>query len=194
MGPKLNAKKCNLAVSSIKWLGHKVSDPQLVQTIRDWPQPANLNELRALFGTLSYYRRFIKNFSSHVANIRELLKKDVPFLWNDKHTSEINDLKNVLCHRPILGHPDFTPDAQPFVLYVDSSKTGIGAILTQQQHIEFDGKRCQEEIIIAFASKSLTTGEQHYSAYKKELVGIVYSVNHFRYYLLGKKFIVRTDH
>jgi hypothetical protein len=82
------------------------------------------------------------------------------------------------------------PDAQPFVLYVDSSKTGIGAILTQQQHIEFDGQCCQEEIVIAYASKSLTTGEQHYSAYKKELVGVVYSVNHYRYYLLGKKFIV----
>ncbi|MFN9909638.1 MAG: ribonuclease H family protein, partial [bacterium] len=104
-----------------------------------------------------------------------MLKKDVPFLWNDQHSSELHDLKNVLCNRPILGHPDFTTDAQPFVLYVDSSKTGIGAILTQQQSIEFDGKRRQEEVVIAYASKSLTTGEQHYSAYKKELVGVVYS-------------------
>jgi hypothetical protein len=173
MGPKLNAKKCNLAVSSIERLGHEISDKgvrpdsQLVWTIKDWPEPTNLNKLQALFGTISYYRRFIKNFSSRVSNIRELLKMNVPFVWNNKHTSEPKDLKDVLCFRPILGHPNFTSDAQLFVLYMDSSKTGIRAILAQPQFIEFDGKRRQEEVVIAYALKSLTKGEQHYSAYKK---------------------------
>ena len=53
---------------------------------------------------------------------------------------------------------------------MDSSKTGIGAILAQPQFIVFDGKRRQEEVVIAYALKSLTTGEQHYSAYKKSLL------------------------
>jgi len=197
---KLNPKKCVLAVSSIKWLGHEISDKgiqpdsQLISTIKEWPGPTNLTELRDLFGTLSYYRRFVKNFSARVSNIRELLKKDIPFLWNEMHDQELNDLKNALCNRPILGHPDFTNEAKPFVLYVDS-KHGIGAVLTQEQSLSFDGIDRQEEIVIAYGSKSLTTGQQHYSAYKKELVGIVYAVNHFRYYhLLSKKFIIKTDH
>jgi len=42
--------------------------------------------------------------------------------------------------------------------------------------------------------KSRTSGEQHYGAYKKELLGAVFALTHFRYYLLGKKFVVRTDH
>jgi hypothetical protein len=197
---KLNAKKCVLAVSSIKWLGHEISnkgiqpDPQLVSTIQNWPPPTNLTELRALFGTLSYYRRFVKNFSARVSNMRELLRKDVPFIWNDMHTHELIDLKDALCNRPILGHPDFTEKAEPFILYVDSSKQGIGAVLTQKQPLSFDESVRHEEVVIAYASKSLTTGEQHYSAYKKELVGVVYAVNHFRYYLLGKKFAIKTDH
>jgi hypothetical protein len=108
------------------------------------------------------------------------------------HGLELNDLKNALCNRPILGHPAFIKEVKPFVLYVDSSKHGIGTVLTHEQSLSFDGIVCQEEIVITYGPKSLTTGEQHYSAYKKELVSIVYAINHFRYYLLGKKFIIKN--
>ncbi len=122
------------------------------------------------------------------------MKQDAPFIWTSEHDKELEDLKSVLCSRPILGHPDFSANSKPFIVYVDSSKNGIGAILTQEQPILHDEQTKFEEVVIAFASKALTSGEQHYSAYKKELAGAVYAVNHFRYYLLGKKFFIRTDH
>jgi transposase InsO family protein len=96
--------------------------------------------------------------------------------------------------KPILSHPDFSPKANPFILYVDTSHQGVGAVLSQEQEIEHNGKKVPAETVIAYASKSLTTGESHYGAYKLELSGLVFAMTHFRYYLLGKMFIVRTDH
>jgi len=200
MNLKINLKKCQLGLPSIKWLGHDISDQgispakELTRTIKDWPEPTNVNELRSLFGTISYYRRFISDFATKTKHMRKLLLKDSKFEWTRAHQQELDNLKEALCTKPILGHPDFTKDSKPFIVYVDSSKVGVGAILAQPQEIIHNGESRVEEIVIAYASKSLTIGEQHYSAYKKELLGVVYALTHFRYYLLGKEFIIRTDH
>ena len=200
MNLKVNPNKCQLGHPSIKWLGHEVSNTgiqpatELTNTITSWPSPKNITELRALFGTFSYYRRFISKFAERTNQMRKLLQKNTPFIWTDKQEQEMNDLKQSLCSKPILGHPDFTKEAKPFILYVDSSKTGVGAVIAQEQEIQHDAKAKQAEVVIAYGSRTLTAGEQHYSAYKKELLGMVYAINHFRYYLYGKKFIVRTDH
>ena len=200
MNLKVNPNKCQLGLPSIKWLGHEVSNDgirpaqELTQTIINWPSPKNITELRALFGTFSYYRRFIPRFAERTTQMRKLLQNNVDFKWTEKQEKEMDDLKEALCSKPILGHPDFTKQANPFILYVDSSKTGVGAVIAQKQVIEHDGQNKEIEVVIAYGSRTLTAGEQHYSAYKKELLGMVYAINHFRYYLFGKNFIVRTDH
>jgi RNase H-like domain found in reverse transcriptase len=160
----------------------------------NWPIPTNITELRAMFGTFSYYRRFVHDFAHRTTQMRKLLQKDTTFKWTNEHTKEMEDLKNALCSKPILAHHDFSEEAEPFVVYVDSSKTGIGAVLMQKQVICHNWENREEEIVIFYAPKALSVSEQHYGAYKKELLGIVYAVNHFRYYLLGKKFIICTDH
>jgi len=167
---------------------------ELTQTIVNWPSPQNIKELRALFGTFSYYRRFIPKFAERTKQMRKLLQKDAEFKWSEKQEKEMKDLKTTLCSKPILGHPDFTKSAKPFILYVDSSKIGIGAVIAQPQIVEHEGENKEIEVVIAYGSRTLTSGEQHYSAYKKELLGMVYAINHFRYYLFGKKFVVKTDH
>lgn len=201
MNLKINPKKCSLGNKSTKWLGHELSNKgiapakELTQTIENWPTPTSVADLRSLFGTFSYYRRFIPNFAQRTLKMRTLLQKDVPFHWTKEHTMEMNDLKNSLCSTPILAHPDFSPGSRPFIVYVDSSKSGVGVVLMQEQPVTTkDGQTKWMEVVIAYASKSLTTGEQHYGAYKKELLGVVYALNHFRYYLLGKKFLICTDH
>ena len=64
--------------------------------------------------------------------------------------------------------------------------TGIGAILTQKQ-----GK---EDRIIAYANKTLSKSQRNYSATKRELFGIVHFTQHFKNYLLGQHFLIKTDH
>ncbi|KAL5493802.1 hypothetical protein EMCRGX_G015031 [Ephydatia muelleri] len=69
----------------------------------------------------------------------------------------------------------------------DASNYGIGAVLSQ---ISNDGSEC----VIAYASRSLSRQEQRYCVTQRELLAIVEFVQHFRQYLLGRQFRLRTDH
>ncbi|KAK2717319.1 hypothetical protein QYM36_006188 [Artemia franciscana] len=67
-------------------------------------------------------------------------------------------------------------------LQVDASKSGLGAVLIQNENI------------ISFSSCSLNTTEQKYSQIEKELYAIVFGICHFHQYLYGHSFVVVTDH
>ena len=73
-----------------------------------------------------------------------------------------------------------------FVLDTDASSFSVGAVLSQVQ----DG----EERVIAYASKTLCPTRQRYYVTYRELYAVVTSVKHFRHYLWGRKFLIRTDH
>ena len=97
----------------------------------------------------------------------------------------------------MIGHPDFDEKASPFIVTVDTSKQGIGCTLSQNQVITSSSdptKKVTREVIIYFGSRKLTVGESRYSAYKLELTGLVNAIENFRFYLLGRRFLVRTDH
>lgn len=73
-----------------------------------------------------------------------------------------------------------------FVLDSDASLHGIGCVLSQIQN--------GEEKVIAYASRTLNPAQQQYCSTKRELLAVVTFMKHFKHYLLGQKFIVRTDH
>ena len=85
---------------------------------------------------------------------------------------------------PVLVFPDFTKE---FLLDTDASDQEIGAVLSQ---IQSNG----QERVITYASCLLNKSERHYCITRKELLAVVTFLNHFRQYLLGRKFILRTDH
>eukprot|EP00731_Ephydatia_muelleri_P024875 Em0016g1146a len=77
--------------------------------------------------------------------------------------------------------------SKSFILDTDASDCGIGAVLSQ---VNSDASEC----VIAYASRSLSRQEQRYCVTRRELLAVVEFVKHFREYLLGRRFTLRTDH
>ena len=88
-----------------------------------------------------------------------------------------------MCSTPCLAFPD---KSKTFILDTDASDYAIGAVLSQIH----DG----EEQVIAYGSKRMSNSEQHYCITRKELMSVYHFVKYFKHYLLGKRFIIRTDH
>ena len=85
---------------------------------------------------------------------------------------------------PILAYP--RADGSEFILDTDASAYAIGAVLSQIQ----EGK----ERVIAYGSRTLDKPERNYCVTRREMLAVVYFTKYFKHYLLGRKFIVRTDH
>jgi hypothetical protein len=110
--------------------------------------------------------------------LTSLLKKDT-FCWSSEALAAFDTLKQALYAAPVLQLPDFT---KPFLFDCDASGTGFGAVLHQ------------EEGAIAFFSRPFAQRHLKLAAYERELIGLVQAVRHWRPYLWGRRFTVRTDH
>jgi hypothetical protein len=175
--------KCAFGVEEIEYLGHVVSgkgvamEATKVEAVNNWPTPKNLKQLRGFLGLTGYYRRFIKSYAKIAAPLTDLLRKDA-FCWNSTTQQAFEDLQRAVTSAPVLALPNFQ---NTFVLETDASGMGVGAVLHQNGHP------------IAFFSKKLAPRNQKKSAYFREMLAISEAISKFRHYLLGSKFIIRTD-
>ena len=200
-GLKIKGKKCSLFQSEVTYLGHVVSaegisvDKDKVQKVLDWPVPINSDELRSFLGLASYYRRFVRDFSSLAAPLHALLpptgrgkcKKPVhSFVWSEEAQKAFDVLKLALTSVPVLRYPDFS---RSFILEIDASLKGLGACLLQE-----DSEGIPHPI--AYASRGLRGAENNYpdySSFKLELLALKWAVvDTFRDYLIGISFTVLT--
>lgn len=186
---KLKPRKCVLFQNHVKFLGHVVSDQGIscdedkIQTVLDWPIPSNVSEVRGFLGLAGYYRRFIPNFSTVSFAMTRLTQKNRSFVWDESCQKSFEKLKQLLVSSPILAYP--TLEGQ-FILDTDASLFGIGAVLSQVHN----GK----ERVIAYASGTLNRSQRRYCTTRRELLSVITFVQHFRHFLWGRKFLIRTDH
>jgi hypothetical protein len=186
---KLHPDKCCLLRRKVAFLGHVVSADGIevqdakVEAVRQWPTPRNLHETRQFLGLCSYYRRFVEGFADIAAPLHALARKDMRFQWTDACQEAFDTMKERLTSAPILGMP--RTEGQ-FILDTDASDKGLGVVLSQEQ----DGR----EVVLAYGSRLLTRTERDYCVTKKELLAAVYGLKTYRQYLLGRSFILRTDH
>jgi hypothetical protein len=109
----VNLKKCTFCIEKIVFLDYVVTtqdiemDEEKVKAIQDWPTPKLVSEVRSFHGLPSFYRRFVKDFSTIVASLTKIVKKSVELKWNDEQDKAFNLLKDKLCSAPVLALPDF---------------------------------------------------------------------------------------
>nr|VZI47949.1 unnamed protein product [Spirometra erinaceieuropaei] len=192
-GLRLNPQKCQFLRHQVSYLGHEVSAagirvaPEKIDAIRSWPTPQTPTEVRGFIGLASYYRRFIADFAGIARPLHRLTEKGRRFLWSEECQTAFDDLKARLTTAPILRLPDVSADAPPFILDTDASAFAIGAVLSQADN-------SGQEKPLCFASKTLSKPQRNYCTYRRELLAIITFIKQFRPYLLGRPFIVRSDH
>ncbi|GJY36212.1 transposon ty3-G gag-pol polyprotein [Tanacetum coccineum] len=178
------ASKCCFGVTQVNYLGHVISsdgvavESDKIQTVLSWPTPTNAKGVRGFLGLAGYYRKFIKGFGGIAAPLHRLVGK-APFQWDESANQAFEDLKKALTTAPTLGLPNWS---LPFTLECDASGVGIGAVLTQ------NGRP------LAYFSAPLKGSMLSWSTYEKEMLAVVKAVRKWRHYLLGRPFVVKTDH
>lgn len=187
-GLQINVEKCQFCRKELRYLGHMLdergirTDLEKVTAIVEFARPTNVKTLRSFLGVASWYRRFIAGFAKLSTALTKLLRKTSKWEWNEEQENAFNVLKQRLSTAPILACPDFT---KRFVVQTDASGEGLGASLTQCQ----DGK----EVVIAFASRSLSDNEKKFTVTEQECLALVWAVKKFRPYLEGYRFTAVTD-
>ena len=177
--------KCIIGCSEVSYLGHTFSkdgmspDPSKISVISNWATPTSVSDVRRFLGLASYYRQYKRAFSSIAEPLHRLTDKGQPFIWDSNCQDAFIALKRCLMSAPILKSPNFDLE---FTLFTDASDTGVGAVLQQGDQV------------VAYGSKSLNQAEKNYSVIEKECLALVYGVKQFRHYLLGKPFVIFTDH
>ncbi|XP_020683016.1 uncharacterized protein LOC110100003 [Dendrobium catenatum] len=179
----VNLPKCELAATSVRFLGFIVSDggilvdPQKILAIKDWPQPQSFFDIRSFHGLANFYHRFIKNFILIMAPITDCLKLK-SFSWGADQQQSFEAIKEALTTAPILALPSFDI---PFMVDTDASSIGIGAVLSQM------GKP------IAFFSEKLCPARSKWAAYEQELYAIIRALKQWESYLLHQDFVLCSD-
>lgn len=185
----LNLEKCQFFRKEASFLGHIITtdgikmDPEKTKTIQEFKAPTNRKQLQSYLGFLNFYRRYIKKFAHITEPLLDLVRKDNPWKWENRHQTAFDRSKNAFIEEIITAFPDFS---QPLYVNTDASNTAIGGELFQM----INGERAT----LAFASRTLKPAETRYTTTELEALALIYCCTKFRQYLIGHKIILQTDH
>ena len=189
-GLVVNRKKCLFGQSSLDFLGHHVDAdgirPQAdkVEAILATKPPTSVKELRRFLGMINYYRRFVKAAAEHLFFLFCALKDNPKKLvWSSDMQTSFDRIKQVLAERTMLHHPD---SSLPLALTTDASLYAIGGVLEQRGPMGWEP--------LGFFSKKLTTSQQDWCPFDRELQAVHAGVRHFKHMLEGRPFTIYTDH
>jgi len=136
---------------------------------------------------VNFYRRFIQDFSAKARPLFNLTRSKQVWTWSRKEQAAFEDLRTAVTTAPVLVSPQ---ESDPFQIKADSSDFATGAVLSQQSTM--DGKWHP----VVFYSKSLSSVEQNYEIYDKEMLAIIRALEEWRHFLEGATYPVEiwTDH
>ncbi|KAI2653667.1 Transposon Tf2-9 polyprotein [Labeo rohita] len=173
-------EKCEFHRTSTSFLGYVISQEGVVMEEK--------KELQRFLGFANFYRRFIRNFSSVAAPLTAMTKRQTTRLtWSPEAFRAFDELRERFTSAPILRHPD--PN-KPFIVEVDASNTGVGAILSQRHGDPAKIYPC------AYFSRKLSPAERNYDVGNRELLAMKLALEEWRHWLEGAQhpFTILTDH
>ncbi|KAL0172977.1 hypothetical protein M9458_033288, partial [Cirrhinus mrigala] len=162
-------------------------DHAKVKAVTEWPVPDSHKALQQFLGFANFYRRFIQGSGQVAALLTALTSTKIAFRWNPQAQVAFDNLKSRFVSAPVLCFPD--PKRQ-FIVEVDASAVGVGAVLSQRS--ELDGK---VHPCAAFSPR-LSPAERNYDISNRELLAVRLALGEWRHWLEGsaQPFLVWTDH
>ena len=153
-----------------------------VEGVTKFPIPTSRQELMCFLGMAGYYRKFCKSFLLVAEPLTCIFRKNQKFEWSTKCSEAFKRIKSLLMSAPVLVTPQFD---KPFVLMVDASDLGVGAVLMQEDHHGVEHP-------IAYFSQKFNKSQQNYCTSEKEIWHLykLSNTSIFTYQLL----LIFTDH
>ena len=186
----VNPNKCVFGEKEVTFYGHTISESgirptsSIIAAIQNFTEPANKKEVRSFLGLVNYLGIFINNLATMTAPLRNLIREDTKWKWENKEKATFEKLKDIVTSDLCIAHFDASLET---VLITDAGKLGLGAILAQKQ---LNGTMKP----VSYASRSLTKQEMRYSQTEREALGVIWACEHYHLYLFGKEFTILSDH
>lgn len=187
----MNEDKCEYGKASIQFLGHRFDkdginiEENKVKALMKFRSPKTASEARSFIGLANYVQSFVPNFGELSDGIRESYSAKGHFRWEQRQEDAFQALKAKIadCTTTTLGA---FRDTDSTYLYTDASGVALGAVLTQRQSNGLWRT-------ISFASKALTPAERRYDQTSREAFAMVWAVEKYQHYLIGREFTLLTD-
>ena len=183
-GLTLNKKKCVFRMNEIEFMGHLLLAKGIgptesrVKALQEAREPTDSSEVRSFLGLVNFSAQFISSLATKAEPLRRLTQKNTHFVWGKDQRKAFEELKNSLTDVDTLAY--FNPALKTGVA-ADASPVGLGAVLLKEHDK-------------VYANKTLSSVERRYSQTEKEALALVWSVERFHVYLLGREFELVTDH
>ena len=160
------------------WYETLVTKTEAIQSLK---APNTCKQFESFLGSVHHLTKFVPNLATQCGVFPKLLKKDNKYLWSTKNQTAFEKIKEHI--KNIMENKHYDPSRKTRVC---TSRSGLGAVFEQESSI---GRET-----IACASRFLNEAEEKYSINELELLGIVWSLEHFKHHLYGQYFTVQTEH
>lgn len=166
-GLQENQEKRIECCDSVKFLGYNISYNKIpaclerAQGILEYPSPKTKKELQRFLGILNYGRMFIDKLTEKINPLYKLLEKEKKIEWSTIEINNFSQIKIIWKKNLELVIPDIKSE---FVLETDASDVGIVSVLRQNN------------LPVAYASRSLSGSEKRYTITEKEVLAILWSM------------------
>ncbi|KAL0287155.1 UNVERIFIED_CONTAM: hypothetical protein Scaly_2774700 [Sesamum calycinum] len=143
-----------------------------IEAILRMLEPRNVHELKSLQGKLAYLGRFISNLTGRCQPFSRMMKKDIPFEWDEACDKSFKSIKSYLMKPPVLVALVLS---RPLILYVAAQERSVGILLAQKNDE-------RKENVLYYLSRTMTPNELKYSPFKKLCLALIFAIQKLKHY------------